>query len=34
MLTGYYQKTKEKLSKKTRDRYQTLSEEKKDKKHQ
>ena len=34
MLTGYYQKTQEKLSKKTRDRYQTLSEEKKNKKHQ
>ena len=29
MLTGYHQKNKEKLSKKTRERYQNLLEEKK-----
>ena len=29
MLTGYYQKNKEKLSKKARERYQNLSEEEK-----
>ena len=27
MLTGYYQKNKERLSKKARERYQNLSEE-------
>ena len=34
MLTGYYQKNKERLSKKARERYENLSEEKKTKKHQ
>ena len=34
MLTGYYQKNKERLSKKARERYENLSEEKKPKKHQ
>ena len=34
MLTGYYQKNKETLSKKARERYQNLSEEEKEKKHQ
>ena len=34
MLTGYYQKNKEKLSNKARERYQNLSEEEKDKKRQ
>ena len=34
MLTGYYQKNKEKLSKKVRERYQNLSEEEKEKKRQ
>ena len=33
MLTGYYQK-KRKASKKTRERYQNLSEENENKKHQ
>ena len=31
MLTGYYQKNKERLSKKARERYQNLYEEKKTK---
>ena len=31
MLTGYYQKNKEKLSKKVRERYQNLFEEEKEK---
>ena len=30
MLTGYYQKNKEKNSKKARERYQNLSEEEKE----
>ena len=30
MLTGYYQKNKERLSKKDRERYQNLSEEEKE----
>ena len=34
MLTGYYQKSKEMLSKKARERYQNFSEEEKDKKCQ
>ena len=34
MLTGYYKKNKEKLSKKAHERYQNLYEEEKDKKHQ
>ena len=34
MLTGYYQKNKERLSKKARERYQNLSEEEKDKRPQ
>ena len=34
MLTKYYQKDKERLSKKSRERYQNLSEEEKDKKRQ
>ena len=34
MLTGYYKKNKEKLSKKARERYQNVSEEEKDKKSQ
>ena len=34
MLIGYYPKNKEKLSKKARERYQNLSEEEKEKKHQ
>ena len=34
MLTGYYQKNKERLSKKVRERYQNLPEEEKDKRHQ
>ena len=34
ILTGYYQNTQKKLSKKARERYQNLSEEEKDKKHQ
>ena len=34
MLNNYYQKTKKKLSKRTRERYQNLSEEEKDKKRQ
>ena len=34
MLTGYYQKNKENLSKKVRERYQNLPEEEKDKRHQ
>ena len=33
-ILGYYRKTKEKLSKKARERYQNLSEEEKEKKHQ
>ena len=34
MLTRYYQKNKERLSKKAREKYQNLSEEEKDKKRQ
>ena len=34
MLTGYYQKNKERLSKKTFEKYQNLSEEEKDKRGQ
>ena len=34
MTNNYYQKNREKLSKKTRERYQILSEEEKDKKSQ
>ena len=34
MLTGSYQKTKERLSEKAYERYQNLSEEEKDRKHQ
>ena len=34
MLTGYYKKKQERLSKKPRERYQHLSEEEKDKKRQ
>ena len=34
MLTGYYQKNKEMLSKKAFERYQNLSEEEKDKRGQ
>ena len=34
MLTGYYHKNKEKLSKKVRERHQNLSEEEKEKKRQ
>ena len=34
MLTVYYQKNKERLSKKARERYQKFSEEEKDKKRQ
>ena len=34
MLTGYYKKNIEKLSKKACERYQNLSEEEKDKKRQ
>ena len=34
MPTRYYQKSKEKLQKETRERYQNLSKEKKSKKHQ
>ena len=34
MLPGYYQKSKEELSKKARERCQNLSEEEKDKKRQ
>ena len=34
MLTGYYQKTKERLSKKACERYQNLSEQEKEKKSQ
>ena len=34
MLTGYHQKNKEKLSKKARERYQNLLEEKKGNIHQ
>ena len=34
MLSGYYQKSKEKLSKKACESYKNLSEEEKDKKHQ
>ena len=34
VLTGYYQKNKERLSKKARERYQNLSKEEKEKKHQ
>ena len=34
MLTGSYQKTKERLSKKACERYRNLSEEEKDRKHQ
>ena len=34
MLTRYYQKSKERLSKKALERYQNLSEEEKEKKHQ
>ena len=34
MSTGYYQKNKENFSKKVRERYQNLSEEEKDKRHQ
>ena len=30
MLTGYYQKSKEKLSKKALEKYQNLSQEEKD----
>ena len=32
MVNKYYQKSKEKLQKETRERYQNLSEEEKDKK--
>ena len=34
MVTGYYKKDKEKLSRKAREKYQNLSREKKDKKRQ
>ena len=34
MLTGYYQKDKDRLSKKARESYQTLSQEEKEKKRQ
>ena len=34
VLTGYYQKNKERLSKKARERYQNLPKEEKEKKHQ
>ena len=34
MLTGYYQRNKERLSKKTFEKYQNLSEEEKDKRSQ
>ena len=34
MLTGYYQKSKEKLSKKALEKYQNLSQEEKDIKRQ
>ena len=34
MLTEYYQKYKERFSKKARERYQNLSEEEKNKKRQ
>ena len=34
LLTEYYQKNKERLSKKARERYQNFSEEEKDKKPQ
>ena len=34
MITGYYQKNKESLSRKAHERYKNLSEEEKNEKHQ